>query len=88
MTAAFLFCSFLFPRLTLLVCALFGMMPANDTPLVADVIAFFVAPRLLIAWWLYEAGAHPLLVVLFAVGGLTELFGGGQAARSRRSRSS
>lgn len=84
MSNLFLFFGFFFPRATLLVCFVTGSMPANDTPFIADLLAAIVAPRLLIAWWLYATGAHPLLVVLFALGGLAELGGGSSGAAKRR----
>lgn len=84
MTTLFILCAFFFPRITLIACFFLGTMPPNDTPLAADIIAAIIAPRLLVAWWLYSANAHPLLVGLFAVGGIMELLGGGSRARRRK----
>lgn len=72
MDPLFIGCSFFFPRITLVVAWYLEMMPANSTPFVLDVIAALFAPRLLIAWWLYEANAHPLLVGLFVLAGIWE----------------
>lgn len=79
MSSVFLFFVFFFPRLTLLLVWLFGTIPANDTSFVLDVIGAIFAPRLLVGWWLYVAGAHPLLIILFVLAGLSELFGGGSS---------
>lgn len=49
------------------------MMPANDTPFALDVIAFIMAPRILIAWWLYVVGSHQLLILFFVFFGILEL---------------
>ena len=71
MPAAFSLCFLLgaglFPRLTLLFCWMLGGVPTNNTPFALDVICAIFCPRGLIAWWLWEAGAHPLLVGVFAV---------------------
>jgi hypothetical protein len=80
----FLVAAFFFPRLTLITCWILGAMPANDTPLAADIIAAIVAPRLLIAWWVYVSGGHPVLVAFFAFGGLIELLSGGRRATRRK----
>jgi len=85
MGTIFLLLAFFFPRLTLVGAWLLGDIPPNATPFVADVLATIVAPRLLVAFWLYDGGYHPLLVLIFGVGGLAELLGGGsKASRSRR----
>lgn len=67
MTTAFLVCSLLFPRPTLLVCWLWLGMPENTTPLALDVLGAIFAPRLLLAWWAYEASVHPFWIVLYVV---------------------
>ena len=72
MPPLFLLFSFFFPRFTLVVVWLLGAMPANQTPFIADVLAAIFAPRFLIAWWLYEAQAHPLLIGLFVLAGIWE----------------
>lgn len=72
MDPLFIGCSFFFPRITLVAAWYLGMVPANNTPFVLDVIAALFAPRFLIAWWLYEANAHPLLVGLFVLAGIWE----------------
>lgn len=74
MSSAFLFFAALFPRLTLLVCWVSGVMPANHTPFIADVLGAIVAPRLLIAVWAYEAGMHPIIPILFAAMQVMETF--------------
>jgi hypothetical protein len=86
MSSLFLFFSFFCPRTTLLICWVLGMMPANNTPFIADVLGAFFAPRLLIAWWLYEAHANPFLVAIFAIFGVLELLGG-SSVKVRRSSS-
>jgi hypothetical protein len=54
-----------FPRLTLLISFLMGAIPDNPTPFLVDVIAAMIAPRLLIAYWLYVGGHSWWLVGLF-----------------------
>lgn len=85
MTTAFLVCSLLAPRLTLAVCYGFGWMPANDTPLPVDVLAWMFAPRLLCAWWAHHTvGVHPIWPALSVVCFVLALFGGGSANARRR----
>lgn len=84
MTNLFLFFVFFSPRLILAICYLAGEMPSNTTPFIVDVIAFFIAPHLLVAWWLYEADAHPLLTTIFVVLGFIELLGGSASRRANR----
>ena len=84
MGSLFLFFAFFFPRATLLLTWLFGTIPANDTPFVVDVIGAIFAPRLLVAWWAYCLNLHPLLIILFVIGGVFELFGGGGSATRRK----
>ena len=60
----FLFAAF-FPRLTLLIGWAFSLLPANDTPFMLDVICALLAPRLLVAWWGWHNGLHPLWSALF-----------------------
>ena len=55
------------PRCTLLIAYVLGAMPANSTPWFLDVVTAVVAPRWLIAWWLHEAGWHPLWSILFVI---------------------
>jgi hypothetical protein len=55
------------PRCTLLIAYVLGVIPENSTPLLLDVVTAMVAPRWLIAWWLHEAGWHPVWSVLFVV---------------------
>jgi len=74
LSTLFLFSSAFFARTTLLVCWLFGALPVNHTPFAVDVLAAVFAPRLLIAWWAYEAHMHPLVVVVFAALELFEKF--------------
>lgn len=74
MTCAFLFFSAFFPRWTLFLVWLVGAMPANSTPFIVDVLCAWFCPRGLIAYWLYEAGGHPLLIGLFAFLQLCEWF--------------
>lgn len=88
MSNLFLFFALLFPRPTLLLAWLFGIMPANGTPFLADLLGAIFAPRFLIAWWLYEAQAHPFLIGLFVVFGILEFVGGGSSASRRRNKKS
>lgn len=67
MSTLFLFFAAFFPRLTLLVCYVFGAIPNNDTPLGVDFLCALFVPRLLIAWWAHAAGMHPLVVVIFVL---------------------
>ena len=80
MSGLFIGLSFLFPRLTLFFCWLAAAIPMNDTPFVLDVLCAIFAPRLLIAYWMYALGLHPLFIILFAVFGLAEIFGGSKAS--------
>ena len=82
MSTFFLVCALFFPRLTLLITWLFGNMPANDTPLAADVIGAIFVPRFLIAWWAYNLNEHTAWVVLFVLFGIVELLKGGSSATS------
>lgn len=81
MGAAFLVMALLFPRLTLLYCWLFDHMPANTTPFGADLIGAIFAPRLLVGYWTYDAGVHPIWTVLYVVFFLAAFIG--QRARVR-----
>jgi len=83
MTSIFIGLSLFFPRLTLLFYWLENNIPANDTPLIVDLIGAIFAPHLLVAWWMYVLGLHPLLIGFFVIAGLLEL-GGGSSASSRR----
>lgn len=67
MSTCFLLSSAFFTRITLLVCWLFGALPENHTPLGVDVLAAIFVPRLLIAWWAYEAHMHPLIIAVFVL---------------------
>ncbi len=69
----FLFFAAICPRVTLAFCWLFGAIPANDTPLLVDLMGAIFMPRLLVAWWLWEGGHHPLLVAIFVLLELVEL---------------
>lgn len=84
MTNLFLLASFFAPRLTLACCYIFGFMPANTSPFAVDVICFFLFPRFLIAYWAYELGLHPLIWILFIVGGLLELSAKGRGSSSSK----
>lgn len=83
MGACFLFSAAVFPRLTLLAAWCVSAMPANPTPLWLDALCAIFVPRALIAWWLYEAGAHPLLVGLFVLLEVMAKLSGGSASRRR-----
>ena len=74
MGACFLAGAAFFPRLTLLLFWVASAIPANQTPFLVDVLCAFFCPRLLVAWWLYEAGQHPLLVAVFVILELAEKF--------------
>lgn len=76
MSTLFLFCAAFFPRLTLLVCYLFAGLPLNSTPFGVDLLCAFFCPRLLVAWWAFESGQHPLVVGLFCFLELAEKFRG------------
>lgn len=67
MSNMFLGFGLLFPRLTLLVGYFLTGLPPNDTPFAVDVLAAIVAPRLLLAWWAYAAGYHPLVAAIFVL---------------------
>lgn len=84
MTNCFLVGAFFFPRMTLLICWLMSAIPANSTPFLVDVLAAWLAPRLLIAFWLYEANAHPALIGIFLISGILAL-GGESSTVSKRS---
>lgn len=80
MTDLFILCALFFPRVTLIFLWLMHDMPQNSTPFILDVIATIFCPRLLVAFWLYEANFHPLLVLIFVVFGVMELLGAGRTA--------
>lgn len=87
--------AFFLPRTTLLFLWFMDAMPANNTTFELDVVFAIIAPRALIAWWLYEAGAHPLLVGLFVITEITSRIGaavryneGRQSSAERRRRDS
>ncbi len=84
MTNLFIFCSFFFPRITLFVCWLCSTIPINDTPFALDLLAFIVAPRLLIAWWMFILGMHPLLIMLFVLFGVLELFSSSSSSKKKK----
>ena len=72
-----------FPRVSLLWCYLIAGMPANDTPLGLDAMMFVFAPRLLVAWWLWQDPTwHPLWSALFVVFWLGATGGGAKAGSS------
>lgn len=83
MTDLFIIVSIFFPRCTLAFCWLMECMPANSTPFAVDFLFFLFAPRFLIAWWLYEANAHPLLIGLFILVGLGELLKGSSTVNKK-----
>jgi hypothetical protein len=62
MSPIFFAATLFFPRLFLAIFYCAGFMPANDTPLVMDIVLALIAPRILLAWWAYGLGAHPLMV--------------------------
>jgi hypothetical protein len=88
MTTPFIFFAAFFPRWTLLLVWLFGTMPANDTPFAVDVLCALLAPRLLVAWWMFCMDMHPLLIAVFVLLELSEKFGGRRASSSSSSSSS
>lgn len=67
MTNFFILLSFCFPRVTLLIFWLLNAIPEHTTPFAVDIIGFAFAPRFLIAWWLYNFGMHPLLIIFFVI---------------------
>jgi len=69
MSAWFVGFALILPRCTLLMAYAIGAIPENGTPLLLDVATAVVAPRWLIAWWLHDAGWHPLWSILFVVVG-------------------
>lgn len=74
MTTWFLFFTFGMPRTTLFLYYFFLEIPHNETPFALDLIGAIFAPHLLVAYWLYEANYHPLLVVLFVIRWFIGLF--------------
>jgi len=84
MTNMFIVFALFFPRLTLLICWLTSALPTNSTPFFVDILLAIFAPRFLVAFWLYEAGAHPLLIALFILFGLGEMGRGGSSSRSSK----
>jgi len=45
----------------------FSAIPANSTPFIVDMLCAIFFPRGLIAYWLYEMEAHPLLIAVFII---------------------
>lgn len=87
MTTTFLVLGLLFPRLMLGWCWFAGTMPANDTPFAADVLAYFLCPRLLVAYWtLQTPGVHIIWTILYVLLFLSA--GTGQATARMRTRTS
>lgn len=84
MSAFFLIFALFLPRFALLGFYLFGTMPPNDTSFALDVAGSVFAPRLLIAWWTYANGEHPLWTVLFVAGWLLSAFGSRAGSTSRK----
>lgn len=50
----FLLLSLIFPRLTLLFWWIFGNLPLNNTPFIADIFSSIIIPRILICVWIYD----------------------------------
>jgi len=73
MSSIFILMSAFFTRLTLILYFSMGIIPKHDTPIIADVLGFLFAPKLMIAWWMYIAGMNPFLITLFIVLGLLEI---------------
>lgn len=85
MPSWFVLFSLFLPRTTLFLCWIFSAIPANETPFFLDVVAFLIAPRLLVAAWLWADPAWGApWAALFAFASL--IAGGGQAEGARRSR--
>jgi hypothetical protein len=80
MTSPFLIFGLILPRATLAVCWLAGCIPANTSPLEADIAAFVLCPRLLIAVWAYQAEEPVWAAVYLAVWAWMAL---GTAGRAR-----
>jgi hypothetical protein len=64
-TPYFLVPALFLPRTTLLLCWFLGELPLNSTPFWADFCAALLFPRLLIAYWAWESGAHPIWALIF-----------------------
>jgi hypothetical protein len=86
MTTMFLVLSLFFPRLTLLCYWLFGDMPPNSTPFIADVLGAVFVPNLLVAYWAWESKVHFMWVVVHVVFALTRPRGESEAVKSRTPR--
>ena len=84
MTDCFLVSAAFFPRTTLLIWWIIGAIPINHTPFIVDLICAILFPRGLVAWWLYEAGYHPLLVAVFVILEILETFGGSVSISSSK----
>lgn len=86
MTGWFVGLNLFVPRLALLGYYLMGYMPANDTSFTLDAMMFVFAPRLLVAWWLWQDPSwHPLWSVLFVVFWFGAMGSGGNKAKEKSS---
>jgi hypothetical protein len=68
-----LFFGLFFPRITLALCFINNQVPINSTPFILDCIGSLFFPRLLIAFWAFELGEHPLWIAIYLIFGLLEL---------------
>lgn len=84
MPSWFVLFSLFLPRTTLLFCWVFGAIPANDTPFFLDLLGALIAPRLLVAAWLWDDPAWGLGWALVFV--LASLVAGGGQARGGQKR--
>lgn len=82
MTGLWIFCTVLFPRLTLLLTYMFGTMPANDVPFWGDVAAAIFFPNWLVAYYGYYNHVHIIWIVIMVLVGLMRFGGEGSTAKN------
>ena len=83
---SFYFVGTFFPRITLFVFYMLGMIPSNDVPLVLDLIMAIFLPRLLLAYYGYLHDLHPLWIALLVLLQAYESFRGVRQQSQRAAR--